>query len=117
MPTSAPAPAPAHKPSLVLFSSLTGPVSKRHTVGSASLTCPACGRHSLKRVHRRAVDRFLGTFVTLRRFACRATLCQWEGNLTKGVAKSRSTQAPRLQTVLLIGALLALMVGTELLRS
>ena len=63
------------------------------------------------------MDRVLGAFVTLRRFECRATLCQWEGNLIRRVARSRPTQTPRVQTVLLTGVLLALMVGTVLLRS
>ena len=47
------------------------------------MACPDCGQHKLQNIRRRSVDRFLGLFVTLRRFECHNARCRWEGNLVK----------------------------------
>lgn len=43
--------------------------------------CPRCGAGGLVRVQRRAVDRLLGLFVSIRRYRCTHVECGWEGNL------------------------------------
>lgn len=42
--------------------------------------CPRCGATGLVRVQRRAVDRLLGLFVSIRRYRCTHVECGWEGN-------------------------------------
>ncbi len=57
------------------------PEVKRET--KASSACPRCGQHRLVQVSRRGIDRFIGLFVSLRRFRCKNMECRWEGNLVK----------------------------------
>lgn len=51
--------------------------------------CPRCGATGVVRVPRRAVDRLLGLFMSLRRYRCTHVECGWEGNL-----RHKPRQAP-----------------------
>lgn len=104
--------------SSILYSSMQRPHAAHPARGIDALTCPECGRHSLKQIHRRGVDRLLSPFVTLRRFTCRDPQCQWVGNITK--ASSRPIQHANARTHLLLLilclALLALVIGVDFLH-
>ena len=56
------------RPSCVIHCSLPQPNALHRDGGFASATCPDCGKHSLKRIRRRSVDRFMSTVVASRRF-------------------------------------------------
>jgi len=105
-----------HEPSSVIFSSMPQPAGEHRHTGFASLTCPDCGRHSLKRIHRRNVDRFMSIFVASRRFACRDKRCHWVGNLTRNAARSRPIAVTGVRAALWSAAFLTLVVGAEFWR-
>ena len=105
-----------HEPSSVIFSSMPQPDQAHRHGGVASLTCPDCGKHSLKRIHRRNVDRFTSMFMGSRRFACRDMRCHWLGNLTRNAPRHGSTAIARVHPLLWSAALLTLIVGAEFWR-
>lgn len=56
------------------------------------LACPVCD-DCVQRVPRRWIDRFVGLFVSQRRYRCQRFGCGWEGNLRRRSA-SGSSSAP-----------------------
>ena len=74
---------PPHFPAETRFSAPLQDASSNSDQGIASLSCPRCGGHGLKQIHRRPVDRFMSNFVRLRRFECRERRCYWVGNFTE----------------------------------
>jgi hypothetical protein len=44
--------------------------------------CPVCNGDTY-RVHRRFVDLLTGLFLSVRRYRCSSTACDWEGNLRR----------------------------------
>lgn len=104
-------------PSAILFSSVQqGSGAAGRSRHYASVSCPHCGQPMLKRIRRRTVDRLLGLFVTLRRFQCCASRCQWEGNLVKKRGTTRTAISVAGATAIGFGAALPwLFVANELL--
>lgn len=88
-----------HERSSVIYSSIPQPAAEHCRTGFASIACPACGGHTLKRIHRRNVDKFLSMFTGIRRFACRDIRCHWVGNLTRNAARSKSIAVNRVHTL------------------
>ena len=80
-----------HPQNSILFSSIRQGSATVRSRYLSSVSCPHCGQHKLQRIHRRLVDRLLGSFVTLRRFKCCDSRCHWEGNL---VQKRTATLSP-----------------------
>ena len=68
-------------PSSILYSSIPQDSAGVRDKTKAPVACPDCGHHKLQTIQRRSVDRFMGLFVTLRRFECHNNRCRWEGNL------------------------------------
>ncbi len=104
------------KPSSILYSSMHRPSAGHSPSGLDGLTCPGCGQHSLKQIHRRNVDKLLSPFVTLRRFTCRHRQCQWVGNITRAPARPTQNANSRTHLLVLCVALLVLMIGVDFLR-
>jgi len=104
------------KPSCVIYSSLTEPTGLHRDGGFAPVTCPDCGKPSLKRIRRRRVDRLVSMFAASRRFACRDIRCQWVGNLTRNSAGHVAASFSPVHVVLTTATLLTLVIGAELLR-
>lgn len=105
-----------HERSSVIFSSFPQPAGEHRDTGYAPIACPACGGHTLKRVRRRKVDRFMSAFVASRRFVCRDKRCHWLGNLTRNAVRSKPVTVARRHALLWSAVMLALLAGAEFWR-
>lgn len=45
-----------------------------------ALVCPRCGSQ-IVRIHRRTSDRIMSIFISVRRYSCQSSNCQWEGKI------------------------------------
>lgn len=61
-----------------------------HDDHSDSYTCPMCGERDLIRIRRRFIDRIMSMFISLRRYRCTHSGCQWKGNLREKKNENKS---------------------------